>query len=186
MKKYRNRNNRNVVFENKTKQVQHGNALYNVHFENEEGVTLKLFDSYVVPPEELEVSEVENISVESKQGKSVSFTAGVVIIAVILIGLITLGIFAFNISREPPIQTTPPREIIIEEPVPEIIPHSEPRVVLAVWILRLSIVVALIGGVMFWLGFIGNDAEGMSRGVTAIILGGIGTGMSLLVDKFFA
>jgi hypothetical protein len=50
------------------------------------------------------------------------------------------------------------------------------------WVIRLGLVVVLVGGVMFGLGFKNDDAEQKTRGVNTMIAGGIVTAVAGLVS----
>lgn len=50
------------------------------------------------------------------------------------------------------------------------------------WVVRLGLVVVLIGGIMFGLGFKNDDAEQKSRGITTAVAGGIVTAVAGLVS----
>lgn len=50
------------------------------------------------------------------------------------------------------------------------------------WVTRLGLVVLLVGGIMFGLGFKNDDAEGKTRGVNVMIAGGIVTAVVGLVS----
>jgi hypothetical protein len=158
------RKNKKSSLESNLKQVQYGNALYNVHYEDDEGVTLKLFDSYVVPPEELEIPDTEHISAEINHKQSTSLNAFFIVAAIVMAGLLFLAIFSAVNSREPSSTTTPPRETTVtEEPDIEIKPRSELMVffsLVGTWAFHLSGVVTFAGALMFGLGCINDDAEG--------------------------
>lgn len=50
------------------------------------------------------------------------------------------------------------------------------------WVIRLGLVVLLVGGIMFGLGFKNDDAEQKTRGVNTMIAGGIVTAVAGLVS----
>lgn len=50
------------------------------------------------------------------------------------------------------------------------------------WVIRLGLVVVLVGGIMFGLGFKNDDAEAKTRGVNTMIAGGIVTAVAGLVS----